>query len=58
MKKISIYFANLSKEIKDWAFRYLPGLFLFNVILMLQMLLYTAGYFSPFFPAIAPNGNF
>lgn len=50
MIKISIYFTNLSKETKDWAFSHLPGLFLFNIILMLQMLLYTAGYFSPFFP--------
>lgn len=37
-------------KIKLWAQERIIGLFTFNAILMLMILLQSAGYFSPFFP--------
>lgn len=43
-------FKKESNGIKSWAQDRLVGLFIFNVIVMLLILLQSAGYFSPFFP--------
>lgn len=51
MKKI--FEKPLNKEIKMirfWAQERIIGLFIFNAILMMLILLHSAGYFSPFFP--------
>lgn len=44
-----IYSQNTDR-LKRWAAERVFGLFIFNIIVMLLILLYTAGYFAPFFP--------
>lgn len=44
-----IYYQN-TQNLKKWANNRVFGLFIFNIIVMLLILLYTAGYFAPFFP--------
>lgn len=39
----------MNKHFKNWAQEHLLGLFIFNSILMLLVLLHNAGYFHPFF---------
>lgn len=45
----SIYYQN-TQNLKKWANDRVFGLFIFNIMVMLLILLYTAGYFAPFFP--------
>lgn len=47
--KSKILIESKSVVVRRWSLDHLPGLFIFNIFLMLEMLLYTAGYFSPFF---------
>lgn len=51
MKKIikEIYLDRVNK-LRIWATDKVFGLFTFNLIIMLLILLYSAGYFAPFFP--------
>lgn len=44
-----IYSKNLS-YFKSWAVNKIVGLFIFNLAVIMLVLLYTAGYFAPFFP--------
>lgn len=40
----------LKKKFDLWLYKRLGGLALFNILLMLMVLLRSAGYFAPFFP--------
>lgn len=39
-----------SARLQDWALQRIFGVFVFNTVLVLLLLLHSAGYFSPYFP--------
>lgn len=47
---IKQYYFQKIEEVKNWGEAHLLGLFLFNLIIMILVLLRSAGYFAPFFP--------
>lgn len=49
-KPIKQIYLNKLYEFRLWANQKVFQLFIFNMIIMLLILLYTAGYFAPFFP--------
>jgi hypothetical protein len=38
-----------TKNAKSWATKYIVGLFIFNILIAILLLLHSAGYFYPFF---------
>lgn len=44
------YFVTKRNQLSMWATNNVLGIFIFNLVLMLLVLLYNAGYFAPFFP--------
>lgn len=48
--KISKLYILKNNSIKEWAEKKIVGLFIFNLIIMMLVLLRSAGYFYPFFP--------
>lgn len=40
----------VSARLQDWALQRIFGVFVFNTVLVLLLLLHSAGYFSPYFP--------
>lgn len=49
-KKIKSLYQAQIKKLGKWAQKRFFGLFLFNVIIMILIILRSAGYFAPFFP--------
>src|SRR3989344_5004701 len=50
IRKIKTYYKKSMSKLRIWSIDKMFGLFLFNIIMMFLILLYTAGYFAPFFP--------
>ena len=50
MKVTSTIRKEVGPAIREWAREYSFGIFIFNIILMLLVLLRSAGYFDPFVP--------
>lgn len=49
IKMAEKYLKTPRKKIQNWVSTHIPGIFVFVLLLMLLVLLYTAGYFHPFF---------
>lgn len=50
MDKILQYLNQQLFLVEIWSKKHLSGLFIFNLILVVLLLLHSAGYFAPFFP--------
>lgn len=49
MEEISNYLHRSNKKLTRWSTENLPGMLLFNLIIIILVLLHTAGYFLPYF---------
>lgn len=49
MNKFRIHYLKLLKKTESWSRNHLTGLFIFNILIVLLLLLRSGGYFAPYF---------